>query len=105
MINPEDIMMDLATHLEDDDLHSFFRANDIVAREIDSYVVDADDHGYTNHDIWKVELMGQDPFYFVYEWDTYYNGDPARIFLAAPYEEIRYSLTSDNFREMIRDEY
>lgn len=101
MIDHEEFMRDLANALEDGyDIENFLSENDIEAKEVDSYVSDADDHGYVQHDIWKVE--DEEPFYFIYEWNTYHHGGPAAIFLAQPYETTRYYTISDDFREMVR---
>lgn len=103
MIDPEEFMKDLAIAMEEEDvdIEEFIHRNNIKANEIDSYVVDADDHGYTQYNIWKVEQ--EEPFYFIYEWNTYYNGEPSAIFLAEPFQTTRYYVVSDNYREMYRD--
>lgn len=105
MTDPDVFMRDLAEAMEelDMDIDEYIRRNSIQAKQIDSYVEDADDHGYIQNDIWKVDQ--ENPFYFIYEWDTYHNGEPPRIYLAKPYETLRFNAVSNDYREAYRENY
>jgi hypothetical protein len=100
-ITKEKLLLDLCHYLNEEgygDIEVFFKENNIKISQIDSYVYDADDKGYSEHTIYKVEL--KEPFYFIHEW---YGGKweslGSAVYIAEAYQATRYKIISDDFRD------
>lgn len=96
----EQLLLGLAEYIAGEGWNpeAFFREKNIPIKKIDDYIVDADDQGYAQNEIFEVHLP-EETFTFIYEWYGGSWSDTPSILLANPVQVTRYEPVGDNFRD------